>query len=307
MTPAHRLARWAQPGRLVSYSALHRFATCPRSWYGRYVLQIPDPPDAARVRGRLLHGLVAWALAQPDPPQGWAAALAALRAAEPAQHLVPPREDPALVAAARRLRRWVPPGPRVLEPAWLAVFPLTQPPPRGVPLPAWEAALAHQPPDRAAVLAALRRWQLDAVEIRPDCVVTQPTHWWLADWKTGTRPRTGWAVFARRYAPQLALYAAGVTQRWGRRPLQATVIAPTSPPLAVPADAAAQAAAARAATATLAALHTAAQTGPAAFPPRPGPLCRFCPHAQPDAVWPCPAAPLQEVSRHAVVHDHPRA
>lgn len=51
----------------LSYSRLERFASCPYSFYLRYLVGLPEPPNKSLERGRLAHELIARGLSGKDP------------------------------------------------------------------------------------------------------------------------------------------------------------------------------------------------------------------------------------------------
>jgi len=254
---AVRLQALAAPGRIWSHAALSRWETCPHSFLGRYVDQIPDPPSAPLAQGRIVHAAIARLLADPDLTP--AAALAAARAAVPATESV------------------------TVEAVWLRPLPAgaDQPVPADLDLAADEAALTTGRP--YAWLQAedrLRRAGADAVTAGPDVVWEDADGVHLRDWKTGRVPPEGPAALVARYAPQLALYGAVARRRYPGRPLRADLHllahGAVVPVALTPAD---FDTAARRVFQTAQAIRTAARRGRGAFPKRVGEGCRYCPLA----------------------------
>lgn len=48
----------AEPGALLSPSQANCFLECPAKWYFRYLLELPDPPNAARALGTCVHSAI---------------------------------------------------------------------------------------------------------------------------------------------------------------------------------------------------------------------------------------------------------
>ena len=309
--PAEKLRALQEPGRLWSHASLSRYAACPYSFYGRYVLGITDPPSPALVFGRLVHALASRLVQTPAdarPPSlfSW---LVAARLADPDQALVPGSDDARVIAWAEAAARAVTPTtPALAEAVWLQPLPAAPGPrPLFPDLQPWESALTAQVPyARFRVEDALRAAGVDAVEARPDVVWRDGMHLVIRDWKTSRAPYGDPTRLIPRYRDQLALYGAVARRRFPVLPLRfdlhvlsadAVVPVPLTP---ADLDAATQQifrtaqairAAARASAAGVA--------GAAGFPKEPGDACRFCVLARPTPETPAPLCPEGAVHRHA--------
>lgn len=48
----------AEPGAVLSPSQANCFLECPAKWYFRYLLELPDPPNASRALGSAVHAAI---------------------------------------------------------------------------------------------------------------------------------------------------------------------------------------------------------------------------------------------------------
>ena len=294
-TAADRLRALRDTGQIWSHSALTRFETCPYSYLGRYVDQVPDPPAAPLVQGSLTHATAAALLR--DPALTPAAALAAARVAEPHQALVDAAHDPTLQQWARDAVAAVPADVARLqaETVWFQPLPAAtgQPMSATPALTAYERQMAERVPYTwFRVQDALRAEGLDAVMAGPDLVLETATGVRIRDWKTSRPPAEGPEGLVPRYRGQLALYGAVARRRYPGQALavdlQIFVAGAVVPVPLTPAD---FDAAAHRVFDTGQAIKAAARQGRSGFAQRVGEGCRYCPLAQgvtPDGVPFCP-------------------
>lgn len=299
-SPVDLLRQIAGPGNLWSHSNLKRWADCPYSWYGRYILKIPDIPSAPLVQGILCHDTLASALKQGAAPSSWTAALTAARHHTEAQALVPTSHDATMVGWIQDAWSQKPDAESVYaEAAWLTPIGLKPDSPR-------PTIALTQAED---VLTSTQKWKwfraqdvvrdadVDAIYAQPDWVGVSGRHVTVLDWKT-SQVKTGYtpATTAARYAEQLMLYAVVARRRFDPEhvstaihllPARTTVRLPMAPQMISQGV--------KTMAQRIWSIKAAAARGAAGFPKTPGEACQYCPIAQ----WPdgCPEGAALRKSR----------
>jgi len=239
--------------RHLSPSSAGTFTQCPRRWRFRYVERRPEPPGEAALVGTFSHRV-----------------LELLLALEPEQRTV---------EAARRLARQVwPETTRHPDYRALGLDPDAE---RGFRWKGWQAVeglWAVEDPATVAVRDTERRVRaeldgvpfygvVDRLDDTADGLV-------VTDYKSGAPPR---ARYASDKLGQVLLYAAAIAAADGEAPVRVRLLYLGATVIEADADPDAVGGAVGELRATWDALVAAADRDD--FPPRPGPLCGWCPHA----------------------------
>jgi hypothetical protein len=282
-TPEDKLAAMGFPGRLWSYSALHRWEECPRAFFGRYIAGVPEVIGRPLVLGTLTHTLIALALAEPTPITDWRPLVTKARRRVDQASLVERDADPQIVQWAQDALAAIPAGPeRLVETVWVLPLPAASgprpaPPRLQKPVADLVAGVRYA---RFRVEDALRQAGWDGIEARPDLVlIHRPSRRILIrDFKTSRARRP--ADLVPRYRTQLALYGAVARRQFPGYTLVFDLHAFAADGIVrVPLEPADFDATARWVFQRTQAIKAAARAGPAAFPPTPSFACRFCPLA----------------------------
>jgi putative RecB family exonuclease len=238
------------PPRL-SPSGASTFRQCPRRWRLRYLVRLPDPPGEAALVGTFVHRI-----------------LEELLAAEPDERSVDGARD-----IARRL--W----PEVEADPHFGSLELDPDGQRAFRWRAWrcvEGYFAVEDPTTVRVAQREQRLETEVEGVPFVGVVDRTEHTssglTVTDYKTGRKPP---ARFADERLDQVLLYAAALDSV-GERPAVARLLYLGAGDLAVDADDRRVGAAAAEFAATWSAIGEARDGGD--FPPRPGPLCGWCPY-----------------------------
>lgn len=279
-----RLRDYTMEGNLWSYSSLSKYQNCAYSWYGRYIMQIQEPPSRALVQGLICHSILESALINKRAPDHWEDAIRNMRMDVPDSDLVPDYMDPEMAA-------W-------LSSAWESKFhaqqeyieqafvmPISSK--RGNPRPSIsvvgvEAMLSSNVKySWFKAKDMLRAAGVDGIYARPDWIGVDEDKVTLVDWKTSAvKSYTTAQKVAGRYRGQVALYLIALQRRFPAVPIESFIYLLPSVSMVnlsiEPADLPAMAASI---ADTIWSIKESAATGELGFKKNPGDACRFCPMA----------------------------
>lgn len=263
-TPAATADPWARFGPTgLSPSRAADFQKCPRAYRYRTVDKMPDPPTVAQVRGTLVHAVLEWLYQQPAADRTLDAAVGRVPAAW--EQIMAEDADPATSEGiAQAIPGWEASVQEVhRQSVDLLGRYFTMEDPTVLGNPATEQAVT------VAVGGVPLRGKIDRVDIAPTGQVR------VVDYKTGKAPKPAYRAEALW---QLRFYAVMWRALHGVAPARVRLVylggdapafvedSPTGQALdQVEADTAR----------VWTEINTAYDT--ATFPPRPGPLCPWCP------------------------------